>query len=93
MNAEVFEKWFSSVLERIEEGSVIGMGNAPYHSHRVEKLPTSAWRKGEIQEWLIAKGIAFVETMLKVELHCSWRVYTRIGTRNTLLMRWLVLAV
>lgn len=68
MNAEVFEKWFSSVLVRVEPGSVIVIDNAPYHSRQVEKIPTSAWRKADIIGWLKSKNIVFDEHMLKVEL-------------------------
>lgn len=68
MNAEVFEKWFASVLDRIEPNSVIVMDNASYHSRRLEKLPTSAWRKAEIADWLKSKNIDYDESMLKVEL-------------------------
>ncbi|KAJ8983151.1 hypothetical protein NQ317_016250 [Molorchus minor] len=52
MNSAVFETWFSSVLSSIEHGVIVVMDNAPYHSRRTEKLPTSAWKKGQILEWL-----------------------------------------
>lgn len=68
MNAEVFERWFASILPRIDEGSVIVMDNAPYHSRRIEQLPTTAWRKGQIQNWLTSKQIPCTDTMLKVQL-------------------------
>lgn len=68
MNAEVFEMWFSSILMRVEPGSVIVMDNASYHSRRIEKIPTSASRKAEIMNWLKAKNLQFDETMLKVQL-------------------------
>lgn len=68
MDAERFEKWFSNILPQIEPGSVVVMDNAPYHSRRVEQLPTSAWRKGRISEWLSGKNIPFDNTMLKIEL-------------------------
>uniref|UniRef100_A0A6P7FUW3 Uncharacterized protein LOC114332964 n=1 Tax=Diabrotica virgifera virgifera TaxID=50390 RepID=A0A6P7FUW3_DIAVI len=44
------------------------MDNAPYHSRRLEQLPTRAWRIGRIQEWLTEKGIAYEESMLKIHL-------------------------
>ena len=68
MNAEVFEKWFSSILELIEPGSVIVMDNASYHSRRVESTPTSLWRKGQIINWLHLKNIEHQPHMLKVQL-------------------------
>lgn len=75
MNAEVFEKWFASVLERVEPGSVIVIDNAPYHSRRVEKLPTSAWRKADIIDWLKSKNILFDDHLLKVQLMNIVRVH------------------
>lgn len=44
------------------------MDNAPYHSRLLEKLPTSAWRKAQIQEWLDGKGIPFDRASVKAEL-------------------------
>ncbi|XP_028139233.2 uncharacterized protein LOC114333544 [Diabrotica virgifera virgifera] len=52
MTSEVFEQWFKRILPKLEPGSVVVMDNAPYHSRRLEQLPTTAWRKGRIQEWL-----------------------------------------
>lgn len=33
MNSEVFETWFSTILDLIKPGSIVVMDNAPYHSH------------------------------------------------------------
>lgn len=44
------------------------MDNAPYHSRRIERLPTSAWRKADLQTWLTEKHIAFRDTMVRSEL-------------------------
>lgn len=68
MTAEVFEKWFSETLTLIEPGSVIVLDNAPYHSRQIEKLPTSAWRKEKIIEWLQSKNLQFDAHMLKLQL-------------------------
>lgn len=68
MNADVFEKWFMAIVHRLEPGSVIVMDNAPYHSRRLEQQPTSAWRKGQLIEWLRNKDISHSDQMLKVEL-------------------------
>lgn len=75
MDADRFEQWFESILPNIERGSVVIMDNAPYHSRRLERFPTSAWRKGEIIDWLEMKNIPFEETMLKVELLNIARVH------------------
>lgn len=68
MNSEVFTEWMRNVLPFLEANSVIVMDNAPYHSVRTEKLPTSAWKKQELIEWLLAKGIDADNTLLKLEL-------------------------
>ncbi|XP_074028524.1 uncharacterized protein [Leptinotarsa decemlineata] len=68
MDATVFEEWFKIILVKLLQGSVIVMDNVSYHSGRVEKLPTSCWKKADITEWLQMKAIPFESTMLKAEL-------------------------
>ncbi|XP_072400221.1 uncharacterized protein [Diabrotica undecimpunctata] len=68
MNAEVFENWFRNILPQLIKNSVIVMDNASYHSRRIDKSPTSATKKAEIQSWLNRHGIAFTEDMVKAEL-------------------------
>nr|XP_023012847.1 uncharacterized protein LOC111502901 [Leptinotarsa decemlineata] len=66
MDATVFEEWFKNILVRLPQGSVIVMNNAS--SRRVDKLPTSCWKKADITEWLQMKTIPFESTMSKAEL-------------------------
>lgn len=68
MNAGVFEKWFESILPRLEPGSVIVLDNASYHTRRAEPLPTSNWKKADIFNWLTSKNIHCCDKMLKPEL-------------------------
>lgn len=68
MNAASFEKWFSKILPNLEENCVIVLDNAPYHSRKQEKIPTTASKKCVIQDWLRSKGISFNDNMLKVQL-------------------------
>ena len=44
------------------------MDNASYHSRRIEKVPTSNSRKGDVQDWLMSHGIECPERALKQEL-------------------------
>ncbi|XP_077534461.1 uncharacterized protein LOC144146380 [Haemaphysalis longicornis] len=44
------------------------MDNAPYHSVQTEKLPSTSWRKVDIQSWLTAKTISWCDDQLKPEL-------------------------
>lgn len=52
MTGEVFEEWLRHVVEKLPPSSVIVMDNAPYHSVKAEKTPTSAWKKREILAFL-----------------------------------------
>jgi predicted O-methyltransferase YrrM len=45
MDAYNFEKWFSGLQEKIEKGSVIVMDNAPYHSRRIDAVPTTKTKR------------------------------------------------
>ncbi|XP_072400960.1 uncharacterized protein [Diabrotica undecimpunctata] len=68
MNSDGFEKWFANILPLLEDICVIVLDNAPYHSRKSEKVPTTAWIKQKIKDWLRSKNIDFDEDMLKVEL-------------------------
>ena len=68
MNADVFEEYFTQMLDLIPPGSVIVMDNASYHSRQVDRTPTTAWRKGDITGWLSKKKIYFENNMVKKEL-------------------------
>ncbi|XP_072949967.1 uncharacterized protein [Epargyreus clarus] len=65
MNSKVFEEWFSRTLEKLEPNSIIVMDNAPYHSRRLERVPSMNWLKKDIQSWLTEKGISFQAEMIK----------------------------
>jgi hypothetical protein len=69
MDKERFVKWFQDqLLPDIRPGSVIIMDNAAYHSRKSELLPTTAWRKEDIKQWLLAKNIPFPDDSMKHEL-------------------------
>lgn len=68
MNAQVFENWFSSILDKLEDNSVIVMDNASYHSRKIEQVPTAKNKKQEIIDWLKEKNIPFLDDMFKREL-------------------------
>lgn len=68
MNADVFEEYFQQMVTLLPTGSVVVMDNASYHSRRAEKLPTTAWKKIEILNWLKSKNIEVEENLLKREL-------------------------
>ena len=69
MTADHFEEWFhDSLLPNIQSNSLIVIDNAPYHSRRLEPVPTMNSRKQLMQDWLTAKGIEYPECALKREL-------------------------
>ena len=69
MTSVVFEEWFrNQLLPNIPDNSVIVMDNAPYHSVQIEKMPTQAWKKADIKEWLITKGEQPSDELLKGQL-------------------------
>ena len=70
MNAKLFQEWFANqLLPNISPNSVIVMDNASYHSVQSDKKPTSSWRKADIKDWLLKKGVHADESMVKPELY------------------------
>ena len=67
MTGNVFNKWFSEILDILEPTSVIVFNNALYYSVKLEKIPTSSSNKAAIKKWLDSKGIPYKEDELKKE--------------------------
>jgi len=74
MNGDNFQEWFESIIPRLDPNSVIVMDNAPYHSLRSEKIPTtssktsSKKKKTEILSWLTSEGVVIDRPMFKPQL-------------------------
>lgn len=68
INGDKFHEWFESILPRLDPNSVIVMDNAPFHSVRTEKIPTSNTTKAEILSWLISKNVVIDRPMYKPQL-------------------------
>ncbi|XP_050065224.1 uncharacterized protein LOC126554173 [Aphis gossypii] len=64
MNGDNFHEWFKSILPRLDPNSVIVMDNAPYHSVRTEKIPTSSTKKEDIISWLISKNVVIDQKIM-----------------------------
>jgi len=56
MNGEAFYDWMKDVIPRLKENCVIIMDNAPYHSVKKEKIPSTTTKKADIIKWLQEKG-------------------------------------
>ena len=70
MTAQHFEEWFhDALMPDIQPNSLIVMDNAPYHSRRLERVPTMSSRKQVMQDWLTSHRIWFPECALKQELY------------------------
>lgn len=48
MNSKCFEDWLKTILPNLRPNAVLVLHNAPYHSRKVERIPTSNWRKDDI---------------------------------------------
>ncbi|KAL4153007.1 hypothetical protein QTP88_000840 [Uroleucon formosanum] len=55
MNGDTFYDWFL-------------MDNASYHSVKKDPVPTTAWKKEDIQNWLKSKGVVLDKPMIKFRL-------------------------
>ncbi|CAH1984058.1 unnamed protein product [Acanthoscelides obtectus] len=52
MDGNSFENWFKKILPTLDDNAIIVMDNAPYHSRKLEKIPTMATKKADIQQGL-----------------------------------------
>lgn len=70
MNSTNFFKWMSEkVVPNLPEKSLVVMDNAPYHCTQINKSPTMANMKSEMQVWLREKEIYFEESWTKPVLY------------------------
>jgi transposase len=79
MNTELFTNWFiNNLINYLEEGSIIAMDNASYHSAILNKAPLTNSRKSEIVDWLKKKNITVGPTKTRAELlQCVQLLKTR----------------
>jgi transposase len=70
INNQTFQNWFEEVLPLLKENAVIVIDNtAPYHSVKIENVPTMVWRKEMIVDWLCSKGeVIDPSKMVKAQL-------------------------
>ncbi|XP_060878988.1 uncharacterized protein LOC132951224 isoform X2 [Metopolophium dirhodum] len=68
MNGDTFYDWFCGVLPRLKDNCVIVMDNASYHSVKKDPVPTTTWKKEDIQNWLKSKGVVLDKPMVKFRL-------------------------
>ena len=69
MNADNFFKWVRErLVPNLPAKSVVIIDNAPYHNIQIDKCPTTATRKADMQAWMNRHKIAFTADMFKPEL-------------------------
>lgn len=69
MNQHNFMKWLSEkLIPNLPPNSVLVLDNASYHNVQVDRCPTTATRKADMQSWLSRHNIQFAPKMLKPEL-------------------------
>lgn len=70
MDHVVFENWFfNTLIPSIPPASTIIMDNAPYHSRKKDKAPTSSSTKTAMIDWLREKNIQFPPDLRKPEIY------------------------
>ena len=70
MDGPTFFKWIEEqLLPNIPAESVIIIDNAPYHSMVIDRAPTLASKKADLQKWLTEHNISFDPKMIKVQLY------------------------
>lgn len=70
MNRANFMKWLTEkLIPNLPKNSLVVMDNAPYHTVQINKAPTMSSTKAQMQQWIEAKGLSYLPTMLKVELN------------------------
>lgn len=87
MNGDNFHEWLESIIPRLDANSITVMDNAPYHSVREEKIPTSNWKE-EIFSWLTSKGIAIDSKMYKPQLLYQRYAKIKLNTYPMTSMKW-----
>lgn len=72
MDAVQFERWFTQLSATLREKygrCTIKLDNARYHKRPVQELPTGAWNKSRLVDFITANGKAADLTMRKVQLY------------------------
>lgn len=77
MNGEIFREWFVELLRSLDEGCVLVMDNASYHSKLLEKTPNTKSKKADILAWLETKKIHHDPTLTVRELLQEVKIHKR----------------
>ena len=71
MNYDNYKKWIKEqLIPNLNPNSVLVIDNAPYHNKQVNPVPTSSWKKQDMQKWLTDNGIPYCESCLLYTSRC-----------------------
>lgn len=63
-------KWLQEkLIPNLLPNSLIVMDNAPYHTVKLNKAPTSSSTKTEMQNWITNKGLSYLPSMIRAQLY------------------------
>lgn len=72
MNSERWEAWLENLSKQLPKGTVIVIDNASYHSRVLDKAPTTATKKADMQKWLADHKIPYPATAKKDDLYKNY---------------------
>jgi hypothetical protein len=87
MNATIFEKWLVETIPCLlrEAGTrkaVLVLDNAPYHTRRIEKVPTKSATKQAMIDFLERNGCQSPAGLRKPELYEYLRTFVENNPQN-----------
>ncbi|KAJ4432446.1 hypothetical protein ANN_21065 [Periplaneta americana] len=86
MNAVNSKHWFENkLLPNIPQNSIIVMDNASYHSVQLNKTPTSASSKSDMQSWLRQNNIEYDPKATKIVLYDIIKLNEHAVSRTVIL--------
>ena len=69
MNSDNFYRWVrEKLIPNLPAKTVVIIDNAAYHHIQIDRCPTAAARKADIQAWMNRHHVAFTGDMFKPEL-------------------------
>ena len=69
MNHQNFQRWLTEkLIPNVPDNTVLVLDNAAYHNVQVDRCPTMATRKADMQAWLDRHNTTYRPEMVKAEL-------------------------
>ena len=72
MNHQNFQRWLTEkLIPNIPENTVLVLDNASYHNVKMDRCPTMATRKADMQAWLDRHNITYRPAMVELLQLCK----------------------